>query len=61
MKSSSLPGIRGISNRDGYTVPNMASRRSSGPKDERVVGAVRVDELDGGLGPAAPFNVVAAG
>jgi hypothetical protein len=39
----------------------MTSRRSSGPKDERVVGAVRVDESDGGLGPAAPFNVVAVG
>jgi hypothetical protein len=39
----------------------MTTRRSSGPKDERVVGAVRVDEGDGGLGPAAPFNVVALG
>jgi len=39
----------------------MTSRRSSGPKDERVVGEVRVDEADGGLGPAAPFNVVAVG
>ncbi len=30
-----------------------------GPKDERVVGAMRVDEPDGGLGPASPFQVVA--
>jgi hypothetical protein len=55
MKSSSLHGFRGSSNRDVYTFPNMTSRRSAGPKDEWLVGAVRVDEADDGLGPAAPW------
>jgi len=29
------------------------------PKDERVVAALRGDEPDSSLGPAAPFQVVA--